>query len=82
MGSWCEVGRLQDWDDELARRIRASIEVVVIDVLGIAGVGVEGVLGIASVKILDTILNVGLVPVELAMIRSVSATSEIWGDFD
>lgn len=76
------MGRLQDWDDELARRIRASIEVVVIDVLGIAGVGVEGVLGIASVKILDTILNVGLVPVELAMIRSVSATSEIWGDFD
>lgn len=55
---------------------------MVIDVLDIAGVNVEVVLGIAAVEVLDTVVNVDHVPAELKMIRFVSVTIEIWGSFD
>jgi hypothetical protein len=45
-------------------------------------VDVEDVLGIASVEDLDTVVNVGHVPVELVMVRFVSAKVEIWSNFD
>jgi len=76
------LGRLQDWDDDSARRIRESMAIVVIDVLCIVGVNVEVVLGIASEEVLDTVVNVDHVPVELVMIRFVSVKIEIWGSFD